>query len=113
MGARDAGAFIDLWSRATGPEARQYLREQPMEALRLAEEGKKTPRLDRRVGLAGQVVLDRLLAMEQSSLRIVERLRRGVEAVSSEGAEPVLAGLGRAEERSAVAFDAVRQWAEP
>jgi len=110
MGPRDVSTFVDLWARAPSPEARDYLRDHPRDALRLAAEGQRAAQVDPRVGPAGQLVLDRLLAMEQGSLRIVERLRRGVEHLPAEGAQPVAVALDRAQQTSVVAFEAVRQW---
>jgi len=112
LAPREAAQLIDLWRRADGPGARQYLLEHPREAVRLARSCARTGSADPRLGEAGQYVVDGLIALERVSLRVLQRLRRGVEDVPAEGLGTVEGVLERAVGRCEEVFAGVRRWLE-
>jgi hypothetical protein len=82
--ARAAEQLIDLWRRAPDPEARQFVLEQPAEALRLAR-GKPEAQLDVRLGPAGEEVRTVLEQLRRSALRLARRVRDGIGPLPAEG----------------------------
>ncbi len=110
LSPRNAATLLDLWRRATEPDARAYLQAHPREAIRRSR-GKSTPEAaDPRLGKGGQYVVDGLSVLEQVSRRIAKRIRKGTEDVPVEGVEAVERGLQRAERHWRDAVDAIRQW---
>lgn len=85
LGPRDAGTLFELWSKAPNPSGRQFLINQPRKAIRISRDQAQNSRPDPRVGEGGQYVVDGLVALEQISLRLLRRVRQGVEALSKDG----------------------------
>lgn len=110
LAPRAAAQFVDLWRRATGPDARRYVLEHPREALSTARSTRRTASADPRVGEAGRYVVEGMVALEQVCLRLVRRLGSGVEDLNADGRASVEGVMERAEERCAQVFDEVRQW---
>lgn len=84
LSPRDIERLVDLWRRAAEPEARQFLLEQPAEALRLAR-GQPEAQVDVRLGKAGEEVRSVLEQLRRGSLRLARRVRDGVGPLPPEG----------------------------
>jgi hypothetical protein len=112
LGPSDAGRLFELWPKAPNPSGRQYLLDQPREAIRVVREEAQKGRRDPRLGEAGQYVTDGLVALEQIGLRLVGRVRRGVEPLSNEGKAVVTPALDRSDSACRQAVDAVRTWVQ-
>lgn len=110
LGPKEAGTLFDLWAKTQSRSGRQYLLEQPREAIRAWQEKAQQGQRDPRVGEAGQYVIDGLVALEQIGLRLVRRMRRGVEALSHEGKAAVTPALERSESACQDAVESVRSW---
>lgn len=109
LSARETSVFIDLWRRATDPEARQYVAEHPREAVRRARGDRERP-VDARLGEAGRQLLEGLLVLRQASLRMRRRLRDGLGELPSEGVRALAAARDRAEDECVTALGEVRTW---
>lgn len=81
---RDVERLVDLWRRAPEPEARRFLLEQPVEALRIAR-GELEALVDVRLGKAGEEVRSVLETLRRASLRLARRVRDGVGPLPPEG----------------------------
>jgi len=93
LAPRDVELLIDLWRHAPEAEARRFVLEQPLEALRLAR-GKPEATVDVRLGKAGEEVRAGLDQLRRGSLRLARRLREGVGRLPPEGIA-VLGHVGR------------------
>ncbi len=112
LGPGDAGTLFELWSKAQNPSGRQYLLDQPREAIRIYRDQARKGRPDPRVGEGGQYVIDGLVALEQVSVRLLRRVSRGVEVLSKDGRAVVEPVLKRSDSACRGAVDAVRTWAQ-
>ena len=112
LGPSDAGTLFKLWAKAQTPSGRQYLLEQPREAIRIYRDEAQESRTDPRVGEGGQYVINGLLALEQIGLRLVRRVGRGVEPLSNEGRAVVTPVLERSESAFSNAVEAIRSWVD-
>jgi ParB/RepB/Spo0J family partition protein len=104
MSGREAGLVMDLWRRAPDAESRRYVMENPREAVRLAL-AKGQDRQDARLGPGGQEVLKGLEVLRQVALRLVRRLREGIEEVTPEGMAILGKALSHAKEDCAMALE--------
>jgi ParB-like chromosome segregation protein Spo0J len=84
LDARDVERLVDLWRRAPEAEARRFLLEQPVEALRIAR-GEPEALVDVRLGKAGEEVRSVLETLRRASLRLARRVRDGVGPLPPEG----------------------------
>jgi len=84
LSPKDTGILVELWQQAPDAEARQYLLEQPADAIRQARSVPEAP-VDPRLGTAGQELLAGLVALQQMSLRVVRRVKHGLGELPPEG----------------------------
>jgi ParB-like chromosome segregation protein Spo0J len=112
LGPSEAGTLFELWAKAQNRSGRQYLIDQPREAIRIYRDEAQKSRPDPRVGEGGQYVVDGLVALEQISLRLLRRMGRGVEALSNNGRAVVEPVLERSNLACRDAVDAIRTWAQ-
>lgn len=109
LGPRDAAAVIDLWRKATDGEARRYVLDHPVDALRRARGG-ATRAEDARLGPAGRDLQLGLIALSQVSLRVQRRLREGLGEIGPEGAHVLAKAARQAEEQTTTALRAVQSF---
>ncbi len=112
LGPNDAGTLFDLWGKAPTPSGRTYLLDQPREAIRIYRQQVREGRPDPRIGEGGRYVVDGLVALEQISLRLLRRVKQGLEVLSEDGLAVVDPVLKRSDSACREAFDTVRMWAE-
>jgi ParB-like chromosome segregation protein Spo0J len=109
LSSRETSVLVDLWRRATDGEARRYVMEHPLEAIRRVRAGRERP-VDARLGKAGCELLESLLVVRQASLRMQRRLRDGLGELPTEGMTVLAAARDRAEDDCATALREVRGW---
>lgn len=109
LGSRDMATLVDLWRRTTDPEARQYLLEQPGDALRRAR-GEHQEDGDPRLTAAARALLRNLSTLTLSSLRIERRLRDGLGELPPEAVDIIATEHDRATRQTQVALSVVATW---
>jgi len=101
--------LIELYQKATDPQARAYVLENPKEALKLSRRSPGGTQ-DTRLGKAGRELLLLLLALRQAGLRVSKRLVEGVEELVPEGRAVLSKALMSARNESIQAFDEVEEF---
>jgi ParB-like chromosome segregation protein Spo0J len=109
LSPRESATLIDLWTKAATPAGRSYLIEQPREAIRNAE-CEQSPRIDPRLGPAGQEVVNALWGIERLSLVLLRKTRAGMEVAAAEGRKLVQEAYERGSSASKEALEAVSGW---
>jgi len=105
--AADMGALADLYRRAPDPLARSYVLEHPHDALERARR-KPEARLEPRLGEAGTELLQALVALRQSCLRVATRAGRGLGALPHDAVTQLSTAAAAAERDCKTAIDAAR-----
>ena len=106
----EAKTLFILWLKTRTPDGRRYLKEQPREAIQVYTVAAKKGCSDPRLSEGGQYLVDGLNALETISLRLSERLRKGVETLTHQGRQVIQSTLQRSDSASTTLFDACRQW---
>lgn len=109
LSPKDTGTLVGLWQRAPDAQARQYLLEQPADAIRQAQSVPDAP-VDPRLGTAGQEMLAGLVALQQVSLRVARRVKQGLGQLPPEGIRMLFKARERADEECRLALGHVASW---
>ena len=104
--------LIGLWQRAVDGAARQYLLDQPREALRRARQ-ETVDSVDPQLGPAGQELQKGLIILSQVSLRLQRRMNRGIGEVSEAGRTQLRGRWKQAWEQSRQVLEKVGSWLGP
>jgi hypothetical protein len=111
LSARDTELLIELWRKAPDWTGRQFLLQQPCEALRLAR-GKPRPSLDVRLGTGGEEVWVALEQMRRAGLRVLRRLREGLGPLAPEGIVLLAEAHRKTDAEANVALGELGAWLE-
>jgi len=109
LGPADTAALVDLWQRAPDPRARQYVLDQPRDALRRARGGRDEQQ-DPRLSAAAQALLRSLNGLTASSVRIKRLLHEGLGEPAPEGVDVIASEFSQATCQCTAALDAVDDW---
>jgi hypothetical protein len=111
LGPKDTSEFIDLWRRATDPEARRYLIEHPLDALQRAR-GENEEVTDPRLTDAARGLLSALSALSVASLRLEQRVQGGLGEIPNDALELIVARQHTADVRCRRALGELSRWIE-
>ncbi len=109
LSSADTGELIDLWRRATDPEARAYLLEHPTDALRRAR-GRQGEAEDPRLSAPARALLGAVVALSVAGLRLEQAIEGAVGRESAEGLALVVARQREAAEHSRRAVEGLEGW---
>jgi len=109
LGPKDTSELVDLWRRATDPEARRYLIDHPLDALRRAR-GETEEVCDPRLTDSARGLLRALAAVSVASLRLEQSVQRGLGEMPREAIELIVTQQSKADERCRRAFRELGRW---
>jgi ParB-like chromosome segregation protein Spo0J len=109
LGPADTAALVELWRRATDPEARTYLIDHPREALRQARGERVEGRTPSLAGPARQL-LESLCLLSAVSRRIQRVLEEGLFEVPHDAVCHIAEAAARAGDQCRRTLEAVSRW---